>query len=69
MDSWTAENVVITHVSRRTSLGYAYKRIEELFDPETCSRFRFLMDHKGNRKRYEKQQSEALLNQKAHSGG
>ena len=69
MKSWTAENVVITHVSRRTSLGYASKCIEELFEPGIRSRFRFLMDHKGNRKRYEKQQSEAVLKQKAYSGG
>ena len=69
MDSWTAENVVITHVSRRTSLGYAFKRIEELFDAKTRARFRFLMDHKGNKKRYEKQQSEAEINQNGPSGG
>lgn len=69
MELWTANDVVITHVSRRTSLGFAHKRIEELFDSETQSRFRFLMDHKGNRKRYERQQSEVESKQKAPAGG
>ncbi|MAJ47622.1 MAG: hypothetical protein CBC35_10215 [Planctomycetes bacterium TMED75] len=64
MEIWQAQDVVITHVSRRTSLGYANKCIDEMFKPEIRERFRFLMDHKGNRKRYEKQASAAMEKQK-----
>ncbi len=59
MGSWTARDVVLTHVSRRTSLGFAHKRIRELFDAGTQARFRLLMDHKENRRRYERQAEEA----------
>lgn len=59
MGSWTAQDVVLTHVSRRTSLGFAHKRIRELFDAGTQARFRLLMDHKENRRRYEHQAEEA----------
>ena len=67
METWEAQDVVLTHVSRRTSLGYAHKCVEELFKPEVRDRFRFLMDHKGNRKRYEKQTAEALSGGKQRS--
>ena len=59
MQSWEASDVVLTHVSRRTSLGFAHKRIREIFGPDDQNRMRLLMDHKENRRRYERQLEEA----------
>ena len=49
------EAMVITHVSRRTHLGYAQDRLKEVLGEEGASRCLFLMDHRGNRERYESQ--------------
>ena len=55
LDEWEAENVVITHVSRRTSLGFAHKILKELSDGRHVERTHFLMDFKSNKKRFEGQ--------------
>lgn len=47
--------LVISHVSRRTKLQYARKRLNELAGPEQAQRVHFLMDHRANRERYDHQ--------------
>ncbi len=59
----TCESMVLTHVSRRTHLGYARKRVHEVVAKEHVGRVHFLMDHRVNRERYEAQVAEA-----EHSG-
>lgn len=51
--------LVLTHLSRRTHLGYARNRLEELAKPEILEKILFLMDHRTNRLRYEQQVEEA----------
>ena len=53
------EMLVLTHVSRRTNLAYARKRLNQLVSNEHARRIAFLMDHKSNRERYEKQREDA----------
>lgn len=53
------EHMVVTHVSRRTHLGYARKRILELAPSETVEKVLFLMDFRNNRARYDAQAEEA----------
>jgi len=55
LDEWEAEHVVITHVSRRTSLGFAAKILKELSGGRHVDRTHFLMDFKTNKKRFEAQ--------------
>ena len=59
LDVWEAEHVVITHISRRTSLGFARDRINEIAEGRHAGRVHFLMDHRSNRRRYELQAQEA----------
>lgn len=49
------EAMVITHVSRRTNLVYAAKRLLELAGPELAGKVHFLMDHRTNKIRYDHQ--------------
>jgi ribonuclease Z len=51
--------LILIHVSRRTNLQYARKRLYELVSPERAERVHFLMDHRANRERYEHQLREA----------
>ncbi|MEM1330353.1 MAG: MBL fold metallo-hydrolase [Planctomycetota bacterium] len=53
------EHMVIAHVSRRTNLAYARKRLIEVAGEEQASRAHFLMDFRANRARYDEQQAEA----------
>ena len=53
------EAMVITHVSRRTHLAYAQDRLHEAVGPELAQRCLFLMDYRGNRERFERQEAEA----------
>lgn len=54
-----ADALVLTHLSRRTHLGYARDRVEEMAKPELVEKILFLMDHRTNRVRYEQQLEEA----------
>jgi ribonuclease Z len=47
--------LVITHVSRRTSLVYAKQRLAEVIGPERAQRVLMLMDYRANRERYDRQ--------------
>lgn len=51
--------LVLTHVSRRTNLSYARDRLGALLQPEHLRRVALLMDHRGNRDRYDRQLAEA----------
>jgi len=53
------ETLVLIHVSRRTNLTLARKRLRELAGEEQASRVEFLMDFRANRARYERQVEEA----------
>ncbi len=49
------EALVLTHVSRRTHLGFARERIEAICGPELSKKVFLLMDHRTNKMRYEEQ--------------
>jgi len=53
------QELVLIHFSRRTNLGYARRRIEELVGHERAQMVHILMDHRYNRLRYERQLVEA----------
>jgi ribonuclease Z len=57
------EHMVLVHVSRRTDLSYARKRIAEIAGP-LAQKVLFLSDFRGNKARYEQQLAEA--ERKAH---
>lgn len=52
-------HMVLTHISRRTHLGYARQRLTELLGEEKSRKVFLLMDHRANRERYERQEAEA----------
>ncbi len=49
------QHMVITHISRRTHLGFARDRVKELIPEDKASRVLFLMDYRNNKERYERQ--------------
>ncbi len=49
------QTLVLTHLSRRTNLLYARKRMLDLAGSTLNKKIEFLMDHKFNKERYEKQ--------------
>lgn len=53
------KHLVLTHISRRTHLGFARQRLGELVPPELASKVLFLMDYRANKERYEQQLAEA----------
>lgn len=53
------QHLVLVHVSRRTDMAYARKRLAEVAGPKHAERVLFLMDYKANKARYEKQVMEA----------
>lgn len=57
LQTWTAKDVIVVHVSRRTTLSYARERLREVCGDD-APRVHFLMDHRANRARYELQQAE-----------
>ena len=61
LSSWEAEAVVIIHVSRRTNLATARDLLETTLGEDQMERIHFLMDHRTNRQRYERQEIEAGL--------
>lgn len=62
------EALVLTHVSRRTNLSYARKELAQLAGEERMARVEFLMDHRRNRQRYERQVAEAEEAERRRSG-
>lgn len=55
---WTARDVIVVHVSRRTTLAFARERLREVCGDD-AERVHFLMDHRVNRLRYERQLAES----------
>jgi len=53
------EALVLIHLSRRTHMGEARRRIAEVIGEEGMERVHVLMDHRANRARYERQAAEA----------
>lgn len=51
--------LVLVHVSRRTDMAYARKRLAEIAGPKNAAKVHFLMDYRSNRDRYEAQLKEA----------
>lgn len=49
------QHLVLTHVSRRTNLQAARKRLSDLTGTAQMKKVEFLMDYKTNKERYEKQ--------------
>lgn len=58
LKAWEAEAVVLVHVSRRTNLGLARERMQELCGEENLTRLHFLMDYRANIRRYDRQLAE-----------
>jgi ribonuclease BN (tRNA processing enzyme) len=52
-EAWSAQDIVIVHVSRRTLMPFARTRIEEVVGVERAARVHLLMDHRTNRARHE----------------
>jgi ribonuclease Z len=67
LEAWTAKDVVISHVSRRTLMPFARERIEALVGPERSQRVHLLMDHRTNKARHESQLAAAGESQKSHA--
>jgi len=67
LEAWTATDVVISHVSRRTLMPFARGRIEALVGPERSQRVHLLMDHRTNKARHESQLAAAGESQKSHA--
>jgi len=55
LQAWSAHDVVVVHLSRRTMLSYARKRLDEVGGE---GRVHILMDHRAARARYERQTNE-----------
>ena len=55
------EAMIITHVSRRTHMQYARKRLTEVAGRVLANKVLFLMDHRANKTRYEHQAEEARV--------
>jgi ribonuclease Z len=64
LEAWEAENVVLLHVSRRTSLDTARQTLLELVGKEQSQRVHFLMDHRTNRARWD-QQHESMVDEQS----
>ena len=50
-----SQYVVLVHISRRTDMSIARKRIAQVAGEKLAQKVLFLMDYKGNRERYEQQ--------------
>lgn len=57
----SAKAIVLTHLSRRTHLLAARKALDAAIAPQHRDRVFILMDHRTNRQRYERQQTEASV--------
>ena len=51
--------LVLTHLSRRSNIGFARKILRKRVKPEHVEKVQFLMDHRTNRERYQQQADEA----------
>ncbi len=56
------EDLVLHHISRRTHMGVARARLDEILKPHDAQRVHLLMDYRTNKARYEAQLAEAERN-------
>jgi ribonuclease Z len=54
-----SQYVILVHISRRTDMSMARKRIAQVAGDKLAQKVLFLMDYKGNRERYEGQLAQA----------
>jgi len=59
------QHLVLVHVSRRTDMQYARKRLLQTVGEDLASRVHFLMDYRTNRARYEQQFAQAEARERA----
>lgn len=62
------EKLVLIHLSRRSNIGTARKAISQGVSREVGRRVEFLMDHRSNKARYERQYDEAMRLEAARRG-
>lgn len=55
MQVWQAKTIVLVHLTRRTNIAAARQQLVRLVGEEQSQRVVFLMDHRANRERYERQ--------------
>lgn len=53
------DKLVLMHLSRRSNMGIAQKTLNRMVSREHSDKVEFLMDHRANRERYERQAEEA----------
>ncbi|MCA9293591.1 MAG: ribonuclease Z [Phycisphaerales bacterium] len=63
------EKLVLIHGSRRSNVIEARKRLRQLVKPEQAEKVEFLMDHRTNKERYERQLYEAQKAEAIRTGG
>ena len=69
MNVLSCESLVLIHVSRRSNIAIAQKRLRELVGREKADKVHFLMDYRTNRARYERQAEEAERMEAARARG
>lgn len=62
------QKLVLIHLSRRTNMLEARKALRKLVKPQHSDRVEFLMDHKSNKMRYERQEFEAMRAESERTG-
>lgn len=63
------QKLVLTHLSRRSNVIEARKHLYKAVSPKLVDKVEFLMDHRTNSMRYEKQAYEAACAEAARTGG
>lgn len=63
------QHLVLIHVSRRTDMGEAKRQLEQAVGAEKADKVLFLMDHRTNRLRYDRQLAEAQEKEAARVAG
>jgi ribonuclease Z len=67
LEVWQAEAVVLIHLSRRTNMGSSRQHLVKLVGQDRAARVHFLMDHRANRERYERQLAAVAASQESQS--
>lgn len=63
LESWKAQDVVITHISRRSDMNRVRQIVAGMSEEYSNGSVHMLMDHRTNRERYESQKEEFLKEQ------
>ena len=62
LEIWQAETIILVHLTRRTNMATAREQLVNIIGEEQAMRVHFLMDHRANRQRYERQLIEIAAN-------